>query len=767
MCCVRFLKGTPLTQHERHPGQGTDSRSPASRTPAPVDQGGILALQRTAGNAAVLRMLQRSGHPYAPPSVQREAREEPEQHRHGAGCGHQRDVDDRPAVQRSAVHDVLAGGGRPLETPLREEMESRLGADFSDVRIHSGGAARASAAEIGARAYTSGTDVVLGDGGGDKHTLAHELTHVIQQRRGPVSGTDDGGGLSISDPSDRYEREAEANATRVMSGAVPRTPSTAGPAEPHPAGQAIQRMPAERPTRGGAPSSAPYDRPATQDPSLTQSAESSTTQQATDAAAWWTAAWESWQAGYGSHAESYAAFLAYYGQQTQDSGTVAQEAATVGPSWAGGATEITSMDQLAYYELNSNTAIAVNAGSRGDMYHVRAAMVSAGAPTHLLIYNVAEKNMSSAKSYIELIGDLQAKGSEIFWSSLSKEDLGLVDNLKDPGLSHKGDTDSTRYTADALRGQDDSRLQEFYRDYAAPTPEQDTTFTELLTRKKFQRETPYVLVNFRDSGHAGTGNAPALDTGKTGMQNVIDAVRRALGDDVIPVPVGDFPAGHTEREWPGPHLVKYYEWAETKDRRSQLALLYHLNTNFTVLGAVGMRSGVTDQFAFAGIKTISIDITPYQGRQIEEQYPGENAMMRHPSKGWNRGMKLEEAFGPHYGRAFLKDAREDDLRTDDPNWPGYLSDGDQNSITDAVSFYFTNPKAMDTGTGLKADRNNYRHKSHPMNEHEFMEWANRDDITFAEISGTLKQLKDQHFARHLSPKAKKLFTDLCDANHVR
>jgi hypothetical protein len=95
-------------------------------------------------------------------------------------------------------------------------MEARLGADFSDVRIHDGSAASVSAAEIGARAYTVGNHVVIGDGGGDKNTLAHELTHVIQQRQGPVSGTDHGNGLSISDPGDRYEREAEANARRVM-----------------------------------------------------------------------------------------------------------------------------------------------------------------------------------------------------------------------------------------------------------------------------------------------------------------------------------------------------------------------------------------------------------------------------------------------------------------------------------------------------------------------------------------------------------------------
>jgi hypothetical protein len=44
---------------------------------------------------------------------------------------------------------------------------------------------------------------------------------VIQQRSGPVAGTDDGTGLRISDPADRFERDAETNATRAMSGAAP------------------------------------------------------------------------------------------------------------------------------------------------------------------------------------------------------------------------------------------------------------------------------------------------------------------------------------------------------------------------------------------------------------------------------------------------------------------------------------------------------------------------------------------------------------------
>jgi hypothetical protein len=60
--------------------------------------------------------------------------------------------------------------------------------------------------------------------------LAHELTHVVQQRSGPVDGTDAGGGVKVSDPSDRFEREAVANADRVMSAAPVAAPAAAGPA---------------------------------------------------------------------------------------------------------------------------------------------------------------------------------------------------------------------------------------------------------------------------------------------------------------------------------------------------------------------------------------------------------------------------------------------------------------------------------------------------------------------------------------------------------
>ncbi|MFM9615085.1 eCIS core domain-containing protein [Streptomyces niveiscabiei] len=172
------------------------------------------ALQRSVGNAVVSRMV----------SGEAEAGE--------------------ASVQRSTAHDVLRSSGKPLDEPVRAEMESRLGHNFSDVRLHTGQAAQRSAAELGARAWTSGNHVVIGKGGGDPHTLAHELTHVVQQRQGPVSGTDNGSGLSVSDPSDRFEREAEATARRVMSRPVGEAAAaqTAPAHHGHAHGASVQRM---------------------------------------------------------------------------------------------------------------------------------------------------------------------------------------------------------------------------------------------------------------------------------------------------------------------------------------------------------------------------------------------------------------------------------------------------------------------------------------------------------------------------------------------
>jgi hypothetical protein len=102
-------------------------------------------------------------------------------------------------------------------------MEARLGADLSDVRIHADSAAQRAAETVNARAFTAGSHIAFQRSQYDpasaagRQTLAHELTHVIQQRSGPVTGIDHGG-VRVSEPSDRFERAAEENARRAMSG---------------------------------------------------------------------------------------------------------------------------------------------------------------------------------------------------------------------------------------------------------------------------------------------------------------------------------------------------------------------------------------------------------------------------------------------------------------------------------------------------------------------------------------------------------------------
>ena len=86
------------------------------------------------------------------------------------------------------VNSVLSSPGSPLPTATRSFMESRFDHDFSQVRVHTDARAQDSAGAVSARAYTVGSHVVFGQGQfhpgsfSGQQLLAHELTHVIQQR---------------------------------------------------------------------------------------------------------------------------------------------------------------------------------------------------------------------------------------------------------------------------------------------------------------------------------------------------------------------------------------------------------------------------------------------------------------------------------------------------------------------------------------------------------------------------------------------------------
>jgi len=94
-------------------------------------------------------------------------------------------------------------------------MERRFGTPFSDVRIHLDPVAQAVASSMHARALTHGDDIVFGAGefvpgsSTGRRLLAHELAHVVQQRRGGRAPLPDGGAFESGLEADA-ERAADA-----------------------------------------------------------------------------------------------------------------------------------------------------------------------------------------------------------------------------------------------------------------------------------------------------------------------------------------------------------------------------------------------------------------------------------------------------------------------------------------------------------------------------------------------------------------------------
>jgi hypothetical protein len=79
------------------------------------------------------------------------------------------------------------GKGSPLTQGTNHFMSNSFGADFSSVNIHTGNDAIQMNRQLGARAFTYGSDIYFNKGeyspesSEGKHLLAHELTHVVQQ----------------------------------------------------------------------------------------------------------------------------------------------------------------------------------------------------------------------------------------------------------------------------------------------------------------------------------------------------------------------------------------------------------------------------------------------------------------------------------------------------------------------------------------------------------------------------------------------------------
>ena len=199
-----------LTTPAKGPATAPRETSPAGSV------GHLLELHRTHGNAMVCRLIQcklavsQPGDPYEEEAerVSREVMRDPV-----PVADDERDEEVPPVVQRvaaadgvrraSAADDVgevdgpvesgiraIAGGGMPLAPAARTDMEARLGVGFDAVRVHTDANAAHLARSVNALAFTTGNDIVFGDGQyrpddpEGKRLLAHELTHVVQQTGG-------------------------------------------------------------------------------------------------------------------------------------------------------------------------------------------------------------------------------------------------------------------------------------------------------------------------------------------------------------------------------------------------------------------------------------------------------------------------------------------------------------------------------------------------------------------------------------------------------
>ena len=127
---------------------------------------------------------------------------------------------ERPQGRGSGESD----SGSPLPAQVRQVMEAGIGHDFSAVRLHSDRNAAAKADRLSAIAFTKGEHVYFAtsqlqpDTPRGQHLLAHELTHVVQQRAAsPVSGSGPGRNRTANLGA---EREADATAARVVAGRV-------------------------------------------------------------------------------------------------------------------------------------------------------------------------------------------------------------------------------------------------------------------------------------------------------------------------------------------------------------------------------------------------------------------------------------------------------------------------------------------------------------------------------------------------------------------
>ena len=184
-------KVQPKPEHEGEIPQKVEGPLTVSDMEGKLDANTLTKMQQTVGNAAVQRFLaQRSGEETS-------------------------EVDDETAASINAKR----GGGQALDEGISAKAGSAMGHDFSDVNVHTDSQSDQLSRQLGAKAFTTGSDIYFREGayqpgsGDGQRLISHELTHVVQQSSVSEPGK---GKMSVNDPNDAYEGEADSVAEAVM-----------------------------------------------------------------------------------------------------------------------------------------------------------------------------------------------------------------------------------------------------------------------------------------------------------------------------------------------------------------------------------------------------------------------------------------------------------------------------------------------------------------------------------------------------------------------
>jgi hypothetical protein len=328
------------------------------------------------------------------------------------------------------------------------------------------------------------------------------------------------------------------------------------------------------------------------------------------------------------------------------------------------------------------TTLTVGATHTGEMYHLKAAK-SLFPDLNTLIWGVRIIDNHKTVNKAFDIGDYINRQDRTYYTARSKPDEPKptpreLSSVRSPRIQWKKFLDEGLATSLIMFGIQNSRnyngAKNTIKEGIAPqgNVQKRTQYQNDLDRHNFEPNSPYVLVNFRSSGHTEEGTAPALDTGIEGYNQIIDFVRTHLPGVTI-VPMGEQEPRNFDRN--RPNLIKYWNWHCCVGRAAQAGLLRYLKENYNIRGAIGMRSGIMDMMAFAGIDILSIDISP--------------SKMDETSKGWERGAKLESVLGTRYGRTFIRYPRGQETQKPIHNWLGPFDARDLGTIGASVRSYFT------------------------------------------------------------------------------